>query len=65
MAKGVSILDKDEGQENWSFGQSILFTVTVVTTIGSSLGIITTIGSSFGIINLKRDQLLGISLLIL
>ncbi len=35
MGKGISILDKDEEEKNWSFGQSVLFTVTVVTTIGS------------------------------
>lgn len=31
---GISVLRKDEDEENWSFGQSVLFTVTVVTTIG-------------------------------
>ncbi len=31
---GISVLDRDDGKENWSFGQSVLFTVTVVTTIG-------------------------------
>jgi hypothetical protein len=32
--KGISVLDDDATQQNWSLGQSFLFTVTVVTTIG-------------------------------
>ncbi len=34
LESGISALDKNLGEENWSYGQSILFTVTVVTTIG-------------------------------
>ena len=33
---GISILDKHKDNENWSFGQATLFTVTVVTTIGKA-----------------------------
>jgi len=33
-ADGISMLSHDEKADNWSFGQSVLFTVTVVTTIG-------------------------------
>ena len=33
---GISVLDKHHQDNNWSYGQSILFTVTVVTTIGKS-----------------------------
>lgn len=32
--RGISVLDKHLDDHNWSVGQSILFTVTVVTTIG-------------------------------
>lgn len=32
--RGISILDKNRNQVNWSYGQSLLYTVTVVTTIG-------------------------------
>ena len=34
---GISVLDKHHEDNNWSYGQSILFTVTVVTTIGEEL----------------------------
>ena len=34
---GISLLDKDEDMEIWQYGQGILFTVTVVTTIGKSI----------------------------
>ena len=32
--QGISVLDNDAYEQNWSLGQSFLFTVTVVTTIG-------------------------------
>ncbi len=32
--KGISVLDKDKDQEIWQYGQGLLYTVTVVTTIG-------------------------------
>jgi hypothetical protein len=32
--KGISVLDRDKEGEVWHYGQGILFTVTVVTTIG-------------------------------
>lgn len=32
--QGISVLDAHLEEDNWSFGQSLLFTVTVVTTIG-------------------------------
>jgi len=31
---GISLLDRDKDEEIWQYGQGILFTVTVVTTIG-------------------------------
>jgi len=31
---GISMLDSARHEDNWSFGQSVLFTVTVVTTVG-------------------------------
>ena len=34
MYRGISPRRKDFNNSNWSFGQSFLFTVTVVTTIG-------------------------------
>jgi len=34
MYQGISPREKDLSTSNWSFGQSLLFTVTVVTTIG-------------------------------
>ena len=34
MYRGISPREKDLSTSNWSFGQSLLFTVTVVTTIG-------------------------------
>ena len=34
---GISVLDKHHEDNNWSYGQSILFTVTVVTTIGAMM----------------------------
>ena len=34
MYRGISPKRKDFNNSNWSFGQSFLFTVTVVTTIG-------------------------------
>ena len=34
---GISVLDKHHEDNNWSYGQSILFTVTVVTTIGTMI----------------------------
>ena len=33
---GISVLDSDEYEVNWSLGQSFLFAVTVVTTIGEA-----------------------------
>ena len=33
---GISLLDRDKDEEIWQYGQGILFTVTVVTTIGKS-----------------------------
>ena len=32
---GISALDKHRYVQNWAFGQSVMFTVTVVTTIGT------------------------------
>ena len=32
---GISPLEKSKNNSNWSFGQSFLFTVTIVTTIGN------------------------------
>lgn len=32
--EGISLIDADSDQESWTIGQSILFTVTLVTTIG-------------------------------
>ena len=37
--KGISLLERDKDMEIWQYGQSILFTVTVVTTIGKSTGL--------------------------
>ena len=34
MYRGISPRRKDFNNSNWSFGQSFLFTVTVVTTVG-------------------------------
>ena len=34
MFRGISPKRRDLHRSNWSFGQSFLFTVTVVTTIG-------------------------------
>ena len=34
LYRGISPRGRDLQQSNWSFGQSFLFTVTVVTTIG-------------------------------
>ena len=33
---GISLLERDKDEEIWQYGQGILFTVTVVTTIGKS-----------------------------
>ena len=33
---GISLLERDKEAEIWQYGQGILFTVTVVTTIGKS-----------------------------
>ena len=35
--RGISLLERDKDKEIWQYGQSILFTVTVVTTIGKSM----------------------------
>ena len=37
--RGISLLERDKDKEIWQYGQSILFTVTVVTTIGKSTGL--------------------------
>ena len=36
MYRGISPKQNDIENSNWSFGQSLLFTVTVVTTIGNA-----------------------------
>ena len=34
--RGIGVLDSNLIEDNWSLGQSLLFTVTVVTTVGKS-----------------------------
>ena len=34
---GIGVLDGDLRDNNWSLGQSFLFTVTVVTTVGKTI----------------------------
>ena len=45
MFRGISPKMKDIDNSNWSFGQSFLFTVTVVTTVGESVSIISLLRS--------------------
>ena len=35
--RGIGVLDSQIIDHNWSMGQSLLFTVTVVTTVGKSI----------------------------
>ncbi|TRY78230.1 hypothetical protein TCAL_04248 [Tigriopus californicus] len=49
--RGISILDKNRDEVNWSYGQSLLYTVTVVTTIGyGHIVPLTSHGKSFTIV---------------